>query len=584
MKKMMLLFSMLVVFQLAIYAQPYAPYISAERGDTLVVLDDNGYGLNSLYLCMSSDTVDVPAGRVYMLTNYGTYSLQNNPTSSATQKVVVMGESNESIKTSQRAEFPPVISGAVWEGGKSIGNLVSGHDLLVKNVQANAGNAAGDLGWTMWGTSAGAKITIENSICEHNQWVEINPGSGSKIIFKNDYIVNLVGHSCRRNGGVIDFFSNQDTIMVENCTILQAQGSLFKFRSNYQVNRSIFNHNTFVNCAGYAFMNIGNTGNITVTNNIFVNCNVQAYCPVFQTADAGEVDKRDLPMGIVNVVNDSAAVANGFTFYVDRNLVYWDPKFDSYVQYLKDNTVNGTTDWFSQRITMNDASQAMFDDDETYPLLTEGSWVTGVMPNFTETADLMTDQVDNLLAYVKATVDTASAEVLPNWRKADNNPTDNFVYADWPIPVDLSYDNAELLNAGLGNYPLGDLDWFPTQKANWEMTKDLEYADINSALTTGIITGVEGQANVVNKFELAQNYPNPFNPTTVISYTIPEASEVTLKVYDVLGKEVATLVNGFQAANSYKVNFNAASLSTGVYIYKIEAGNFSMTKKMLLLK
>jgi len=86
------------------------------------------------------------------------------------------------------------------------------------------------------------------------------------------------------------------------------------------------------------------------------------------------------------------------------------------------------------------------------------------------------------------------------------------------------------------------------------------------------------------EFSLLQNYPNPFNPLTTIEYTIPENSVVSLKIYDILGKEVASLVNKFQNQGSYIVNWNASQFSSGVYIYKLTAGNFSDTKKMVLSK
>jgi hypothetical protein len=94
-----------------------------------------------------------------------------------------------------------------------------------------------------------------------------------------------------------------------------------------------------------------------------------------------------------------------------------------------------------------------------------------------------------------------------------------------------------------------------------------------------------------NEFRLEQNYPNPFNPNTKIKYTIPnvslsgvEGSRVQLKVYDVLGNEVATLVNESKPAGSYEVEFNASNLSSGVYFYKLQSGSFVETRKMILLK
>ncbi|MBU0528463.1 T9SS type A sorting domain-containing protein [bacterium] len=98
------------------------------------------------------------------------------------------------------------------------------------------------------------------------------------------------------------------------------------------------------------------------------------------------------------------------------------------------------------------------------------------------------------------------------------------------------------------------------------------------------IVGVGDDGIVVNEFNLEQNYPNPFNPSTKIKYTLAERSNVTLKVYDVLGNKVAELVNTDQAAGSYNVNFDASNLASGLYIYTLNTGNFTSSKKMMLLK
>ncbi|MBN1637628.1 MAG: T9SS type A sorting domain-containing protein, partial [Ignavibacteriales bacterium] len=81
-----------------------------------------------------------------------------------------------------------------------------------------------------------------------------------------------------------------------------------------------------------------------------------------------------------------------------------------------------------------------------------------------------------------------------------------------------------------------------------------------------------------------QNYPNPFNPSTVISYQLPVSSLVQIKVYNVLGQEIATLVNEEKPAGTHNVKFNASNLSSGIYFYRIEAGKFVETKKMVILK
>ena len=90
--------------------------------------------------------------------------------------------------------------------------------------------------------------------------------------------------------------------------------------------------------------------------------------------------------------------------------------------------------------------------------------------------------------------------------------------------------------------------------------------------------------STIAKYELLQNYPNPFNATTIISYRLPEASDVTLKVYDMIGREVTTLVNERQEAGSYVVRFDAMKLASGVYICRLQARNFVQSRKLILLR
>lgn len=99
-----------------------------------------------------------------------------------------------------------------------------------------------------------------------------------------------------------------------------------------------------------------------------------------------------------------------------------------------------------------------------------------------------------------------------------------------------------------------------------------------------IITEVENEETIPIVFKLEQNYPNPFNPSTKIKFAVPEKSNVLIKVYDILGSEVTTLVNEEMDAGWYENNFNAAGLSSGVYLFRMEAGNYVNTKKMILLR
>ncbi len=103
-------------------------------------------------------------------------------------------------------------------------------------------------------------------------------------------------------------------------------------------------------------------------------------------------------------------------------------------------------------------------------------------------------------------------------------------------------------------------------------------------LKYGELTSVENEEELPTKFSLSQNYPNPFNPTATIQYAIPKAGAVTLKVYNILGQEMITIINEERPAGSYEVEFNASTLPSGIYFYRLQAGSFVKTKKMVLMK
>ena len=106
--------------------------------------------------------------------------------------------------------------------------------------------------------------------------------------------------------------------------------------------------------------------------------------------------------------------------------------------------------------------------------------------------------------------------------------------------------------------------------------------------TNGGVTDIADETSDIISFDLKQNYPNPFNPSTVISYQLPVSGNITLKVFDILGSEVATLVDEYKQAGSYEVEFQSAvgnrQLASGIYFYRLTAGDYTAVKKMILLK
>ena len=191
----------------------------------------------------------------------------------------------------------------------------------------------------------------------------------------------------------------------------------------------------------------------------------------------------------------------------------------------------------------------------------------------------------------------------PAANETDVNRTATFTWS--PVPTATKYNVQIATDNALANLVVDTLVSFDTTYTYpgqlgsstayfWAVRawNDGGYSDLSSSrlFTTGT-TGVGKEANNVPKvYALMQNYPNPFNPTTTIQYDLPKASHVTLRVYDVLGREVATLVDGIQAASSYRLQWNATAYASGVYFYRIQAQSqdgsksFTSVKKLLLMK
>ncbi len=174
---------------------------------------------------------------------------------------------------------------------------------------------------------------------------------------------------------------------------------------------------------------------------------------------------------------------------------------------------------------------------------------------------------DNYLFYVKRKNVSISEE---NWSTVDT------IYAESGSSSTTRYYTSidSQLNKGTYMYHLEQMD----------INGDITFPSDTIQIEVGGYVDVENDLHFHNSFHLEQNYPNPFNPVTNIRYSIPSAQFVSLKVFNILGEEVASLVNEEKSAGIHEVKFNAASLNSGVYIYKIQTEEFYSVKKLLLLK
>lgn len=161
----------------------------------------------------------------------------------------------------------------------------------------------------------------------------------------------------------------------------------------------------------------------------------------------------------------------------------------------------------------------------------------------------------------------------------DGPPLTDWRYASIPevLPVEQGVDNIATVHIVMEGDTLAGSQVNGTPKL-----VSAHYFHFSTEINLG--PNAVGDPSVVNEYNLGQNYPNPFNPSTTINYSLAERSVVALKVYDVLGNEVASLVNTTQEAGTHSVKFDASKLASGLYIYTLNAGDFTSSKKMMLLK
>jgi hypothetical protein len=219
--------------------------------------------------------------------------------------------------------------------------------------------------------------------------------------------------------------------------------------------------------------------------------------------------------------------------------------------------------------------------------------------------------------YRNDVIEQNDAPISPSGLTATLQP-DNSVFLSWiagsddntPTPA-LTYDLVVVRNGKHTPTKIGDLlpetiparlpepgnisavtEWsikgLPDGHYNWLLrTVDAAYVGSDVAMgefSIGVQTAAEQSDNLPSVYSIDQNYPNPFNPTTTIRYSIPEEGLVTLKVFNSIGEEVVKLVNEVKQAGNYYSIFNATNLASGVYFYRIQAGNFSQVRKMIITK
>jgi hypothetical protein len=202
--------------------------------------------------------------------------------------------------------------------------------------------------------------------------------------------------------------------------------------------------------------------------------------------------------------------------------------------------------------------------------------------NFNGVVPLQLPSVPNLIAPANSAVIDSSSTLFA-WGESQPQVSTYWFELDTTDQFTTAYVNTSVADITFlySNLQYDKTYWWRVKAYNGAGWSD--FSDVWT-FTTDSPVSVDDEQLTPTVFSLDQNYPNPFNPSTIITYSLAKEEKVSLKVYDIMGGEVIELVNVKQAAGKYNIEFDASNLSSGLYIYSINAGDFSASKKMILIK
>ncbi|MBP1656402.1 MAG: hypothetical protein H6Q31_1003 [Bacteroidetes bacterium] len=414
---------------------------------------------------------------------------------------------------------------------------------------------------------AGLTLTLDSCILTNTNGNHVRTDQPpKKLQITNCKFVDMgfLGRSNLGAGKAIDVRAGSvDSFIVVNNTFVNWQDRIIRhFSSTANIQYLRFEHNTCVNGMSYhGMLSLGRTGKrVIMNNNLFYDgFALGADSDAVRQAeftDSGEKDAFGFARmtWVLSVPNDSTA---------------WTVKNNYHV--------------------VSPTGKAFFDSASVWPIvanppLTEGSPLTyhinsRIGADSTTAFKKVTTTLPNIPKLMvammkwyrtpKASLGSGKTKETTNWKPEFDFDRRSIEY--YRDTLNCAYSTADpIYSAGSGGYPIGDLNWFPARYTAWK------------ADPVSDVQPVGGEVPVA--FSLEQNYPNPFNPSTTIRFDLPNASPVRLSVFDVLGREVSVLVNDQIAAGVHEVSFDAKQFASGMYVYRLQAGNFVQTRKMLFLK
>ena len=425
-------------------------------------------------------------------------------------------------------------------------------------------------------TSSGLKITIDSCILTNSNGNHVRTeGPPSVVKITNSIFANMgyLGRSNLGAGKAIDLRNVAvDSCIMVNNTFVNWQDRIVRHypqsagQPTGQLNYFLFDHNTLVNGMSYhGMLSLGTMGGTAIiTNNLLID-------PFSLGQDSDKARQAEfLPSGELDQYGK--ARMNWIFSYPDQTTA-WTISNNYYS--ISDS---------GQAFYNSYVSEPGFAGNEGQPL----TWhINGRLGADSASAFTKLSVVLNKIPEVM--------NKLNRWYRSptggvkSKNTPGAWVYGDMgAVPYSDPYDfdrkhylwlrdtldckystSSPAYTGGVGGYPLGDLNWYPALLDRW---------------TKGLAVGVADAPRLPEQFSLEQNYPNPFNPATTISYSVPKESRVTLKVFDMLGREVATLVNEVKQPGEYRLTFEASRFASGAYVYRLSSPNQTIVRKMMLMK
>jgi hypothetical protein len=413
---------------------------------------------------------------------------------------------------------------------------------------------------------AGASISLDSCILTNTNGNHIRTDGAVSILIVKDCIFANMGFLGTSNLGAGKGFdlrdASADTVIIQNNTFINWQDRVirhYNFSNPLAGTGAIkylkFDHNTLANGMSFhGFLSLGSMGpKAIITNNLMID-------PFSLGNDTDATRQAEF---VNNLETDA----------------YGGPRMTWIF-----TTPNDSTSWTvsNNYYVISDSGQAFYDEFASAGVTGEGSPLTYHINSrlgadsvnaFTKFSLTLPNIPKLMLAenrWYRSPTGGNKTKNTPNatlWNRSFDYDRRGWMY--WHDTLDCAYSTGSVAYTGaLGGYPVGDLNWFPDRKSQWLNDPTMEIAPLGEPL----------------EFSLSQNYPNPFNPTTRIDYSLRKDTKMKLEVFDLLGRSVATLVDGQQRAGQHFVDFNASHLASGFYIYRLSSPQLTVSKKMILVK